>query len=97
MNYLQAILPDKTAPIQHWGQLYGCARSLAINDAIEKHPGLVVVLTPDSLTSATLFNETQFFNQNKTEFLNFPEWETLPYDIFLATRRYCLRKNFNPA
>lgn len=82
MNYLQAILPDKTTLIQYWGQLYGCARSLAINDAIEKHSGLVVVLTPDSLASTAIFNETRFFNQDSTEFLTFPEWETLPYDIF---------------
>lgn len=82
MNYLQASLPDDKHSIKHWGQLYGCARGLVISDAIEKHDGLVVVLTPDSLSSTTTYNETKFFNQNKKDFLSFPEWETLPYDIF---------------
>ena len=82
MNYLQASLPNKKQPIKHWGQLYGCARGLVISNAIEQHDGLVVVLTPDSLSSTIAYNETKFFNQDKTEFLSFPEWETLPYDIF---------------
>ncbi|MEM8843770.1 MAG: transcription-repair coupling factor [Pseudomonadota bacterium] len=82
MNYLTASLPDQNMPRKKWGQLYGCARSLVISDAIENHPGLVVVLTPDMLTSSAIFNEIQFFNQTKTQYLTFPEWETLPYDIF---------------
>ncbi len=82
MKYLQASLPDKQNPIKHWGQLYGCARSLVISDAIEKHDGLVVVLTPDSLSATNIYNETKFFNEHKKEFFSFPEWETLPYDIF---------------
>ena len=82
MNYLKASLPNKKQPIKHWGQLYGCARGLIINDAVHQHDGLVVVLTADSLSSTITYNETKFFNQNETEFLSFPEWETLPYDIF---------------
>lgn len=82
MNYLQASLPSSAHPIKHWGQLYGCARGLIINDAITQHDGLVVVLTTDTLSSTVTYNETKFFNQDKTEFLTFPEWETLPYDIF---------------
>ncbi len=82
MNYLKASLPNNKQPIKHWGQLYGCARGLIINDAVSQHDGLVVVLTADSLSSAITYNETKFFNQDQTEFLTFPEWETLPYDIF---------------
>ncbi|MFK7794273.1 MAG: transcription-repair coupling factor [Gammaproteobacteria bacterium] len=82
MNYLKASLPNDKQPIKHWGQLYGCARGLIINDAVQQHDGLVVVLTADSLSSTVTYNETKFFNQNNTDFLSFPEWETLPYDIF---------------
>ena len=82
MNYLKASIPDNSNPAKKWGQLYGCARSLVINHAIENYQGLVVVLTPDTLSSSAIFNEIQFFNQNNTEHLTFPEWETLPYDIF---------------
>ena len=59
MNYLQASLPNASNPIKHWGQLYGCARSLIINDAVAQHDGLVVVLTADTLSSLTTFNETK--------------------------------------
>jgi transcription-repair coupling factor (superfamily II helicase) len=82
VNYLKASLPTNKQPIKHWGQLYGCARGLIINDAVHQHDGLVVVLTADSLSSTITYNETKFFNQGETEFLSFPEWETLPYDIF---------------
>ena len=73
MNFLQASLPDKTTPKKHWGQLYGCARSLVINDAIEQHDGLVVVLTPDSLSCSQIFNEVRFFHQDNADFISFPE------------------------
>ena len=82
MNYLKASLPDKTHSIKHWGQLYGCAQALIINDAVNQHDGLVVVVTADTLSSITTYNETKFFNQDKSQFLSFPEWETLPYDVF---------------
>ncbi len=98
MNYLKAFLPDKKSPRRHWGQLYGCARSLVISDAVERHDGLVVVLTQDSLTCSQIFNEVQFFNQSESELISFPEWETLPYDIFsphediVSERISCLQK-----
>ena len=82
MYYLSASIPDNKHPKIKWGQLYGCARSLVISDAVEKHQGLVVILTPDTLTTSTIYNEVSFFNEGKTEYLSFPEWETLPYDIF---------------
>ena len=82
MYYLSALLPDEKRPKVKWGQLYGCARSLIISDAIEKHQGLVVVLTPDTLSTSTIYNEVSFFSQGKVKHLSYPEWETLPYDIF---------------
>ena len=80
MNYLKASLPEHGR--QHWAQLYGCARSIIISDAIAKHEGLVVVLTPDSTSAATVLHESQFFHDSAADFFSFPEWETLPYDIF---------------
>lgn len=82
MNYLQASLPNKSSSIKHWGQLYGCARSLVISDTIDQHNHLTVVLTPDSLTCSQIFSEVQLFNNSDANFISFPEWETLPYDIF---------------
>ena len=80
MTYLKASLPEHGH--QHWAQLYGCARSLIISDAIRNHDGLVVVLTPDTPSATTILNESQFFHDSARDFFSFPEWETLPYDIF---------------
>lgn len=80
MSYLKAALP--TQKVQHWGQLNGCSRSLVISDAITQHDGLVVVLTPDTLSAQAILHETQFFHGLNADFLSFPEWETLPYDVF---------------
>lgn len=82
MNYLQASLPSKSSPTKHWGQLYGCARSLVISDAIDRHNHLTVILTPDSLSCSQIYNEVQLFNNSNANFISFPEWETLPYDVF---------------
>lgn len=82
MNYLNATLPVNRSHVKHWGQLYGCARSLAISDAIDQHDGLVVVITPDSLTNQQILNEVSYINQQSFDCLSFPEWETLPYDVF---------------
>lgn len=80
MSYLKALLP--TQDKHHWGQLHGCSTSLVISDAISQHDGLVVVLTPDTLSAQAILHETQFFHGSQSDFLSFPEWETLPYDIF---------------
>lgn len=82
VNYLDAILPEHRSQVKHWGQLYGCARSLAISDAIDQHDGLVVIITPDSLTNQQILHEVSYINQQPHDILSFPEWETLPYDVF---------------
>ena len=82
MNYLQASLPDTLTTIKQWGQLYGCARSLVISDAIDRHPHLTVILTPDSLSCSQILHEVDAFNDSDAKIISFPEWETLPYDIF---------------
>ena len=82
MNYLKASLPANKNAIKQWGQLYGCARSLVISDAIDQHNHLTVILTPDSLSCGQILNEVQAFNSSDASIISFPEWETLPYDIF---------------
>lgn len=80
MTYLTASLPKHGQ--QQWAQLYGCARSMVISEAIKNHDGPVVVLTPDTSSAVTVLNESQFFHHSSCDFMSFPEWETLPYDIF---------------
>jgi transcription-repair coupling factor (superfamily II helicase) len=74
-------LPTTSYPWVTWGRLYGSSRGLAIAAAQAQHPGLTVVLAPDAQTAGRLEQEVRFF-ANQAEVLLFPDWETLPYDVF---------------
>lgn len=65
-----------------WIDLTGCAESLALANAIEQENRLFVIVTPDNQTALQLTQELAFFLQNKYPILHFPDWETLPYDVF---------------
>lgn len=81
-NPCNPILPNDGKKI-FWGNLLGSSLSLSISQAAKQHPGLIVIITPDSLTTQRLEAELHFFNDDKNiEILNFPDWETLPYDHF---------------
>lgn len=74
---------EKTEKRRHWGRLYGCADGLAIAEAARQHDGPVLVVTSDTPTASRLEEEIRFFFQEETcPLLGFPDWETLPYDIF---------------
>lgn len=81
-NPLRPVLPkDKT--LMRWGQLYGSSYTLAIASAAVDYPGLVLVIAPDSQTALRIEAELIFFTRNSNlDILVFPDWETLPYDIF---------------
>ena len=65
-----------------WSGLKGCGDSLALASAISNHNGLFVIVTQDTQTALRLEHELAFFLQNEFPILHFPDWETLPYDIF---------------
>lgn len=80
---LQPPLP--TAPAEHhqWGRLYGSSAALAIARAAEQGERLVLALTPDVQGVARLTAELGFFlDDPNVPVLGFPDWETLPYDVF---------------
>ncbi len=66
-----------------WGGLHGCSASLAIASAARDYPGLILVVTPDMQSASRLERELVFFlSDAKVPVVNFPDWETLPYDLF---------------
>ena len=65
-----------------WTGLTGCADSLALANAIDNENRLFVIITPDNQTALRLEHELAFFLQGKHPILQFPDWETLPYDVF---------------
>ncbi|WP_068826316.1 transcription-repair coupling factor [Pseudomonas sp. BMS12] len=73
-------LPAATGK-QHWGNLPGAALSLAIAEAASAAKRFTLLLTHDSQSAERLQEELAFFAPN-LPVLHFPDWETLPYDVF---------------
>lgn len=95
------LIPNKIHNKQTWGQLYGSSLSLALAEFSEQTSGAKLLIAPDNLAAAQLFDELQFFIQNHSdtqEILLFPDWETLPYDRFsphqdiISERLYALSR-----
>lgn len=76
----------ETRPLQMhkhtiFGSLLGCSLSLGLANIAAEHKGVLVVLVSDTETAAKLERDLKFF-LNEIPVLTFPDWETLPYDIF---------------
>ncbi len=66
-----------------WGRLYGAATALAIASAARQADGPLLVVVPDMPSATTLRAELRFFlRASQLPVLAFPDWETLPYDVF---------------
>jgi transcription-repair coupling factor (superfamily II helicase) len=75
-------VPQKKDQAFIWTGLTGCGDSLALASAIKNETRLFVIVTPDNQTALRLEHELAFFLQNEYPILHFPDWETLPYDVF---------------
>jgi len=88
INTLNPLYPDKDSDFASWGQLHGCAQDLLIANAAKEYKGLIVVVTPDSQSAYSIKDNVNFFLGNKANNSSqqqvhiFPDWETLPYDVF---------------
>ncbi|AVP98433.1 transcription-repair coupling factor [Ahniella affigens] len=60
----------------------GSGLSLAIADTARQHEGLVLVVVADSHAAHQLEAELGLFAPADLPILHFPDWETLPYDVF---------------
>jgi transcription-repair coupling factor (superfamily II helicase) len=68
-----------------FGSLLGCSLSLHLANIAILHSGVLVVLVSDTQFASKLEIELKFFlskHQTEVPVLTFPDWETLPYDIF---------------
>ena len=71
--------PDKPSV---WLGLKGCGDALVLAEAVKKEDRLYLVVTEDTQTAVRLEHEIKFFLGGNAPVLHFPDWETLPYDIF---------------
>ncbi len=76
-------LPEKPGERLQWGRCSGAVHELAIAGAARQWPGLVVVIARDVQEASRLEQALGFFLQDEPlPILHFPDWETLPYDVF---------------
>ncbi len=76
-------LPEKGGERLLWGRALGAAGGLAIASAARNWPGLVVAVARDLQQARKLEQELAFFLEGTDlPLLHFPDWETLPYDVF---------------
>ncbi len=78
---LHPALPRKPDDVMHWGQLHGCSLELLLAHASKDFDGLLVIMTPDMHSAYKLEEGVRFFSGDAAIHV-FPDWETLPYDVF---------------
>ncbi|MCG6939802.1 MAG: transcription-repair coupling factor [Thiohalocapsa sp.] len=80
---LQPPLPEAAGERLLWGRLYGAAAALAIASAARQAGRPIVATVPDMPAAAALREALGFFLKgDDLPVLTFPDWETLPYDVF---------------
>ena len=82
MKNAQYPIPNSKQPVVNWSNFSGCADAFALATAIQTHQRLFVIVTPDAYSALRLENELAFFLNHLPPILHFPDWETLPYDVF---------------
>ena len=85
MSVLSPRLPAGRGERRRWTSLYGSSHGLAIAGAARAHPGPLMVVAPDAPAAQRLEDEIRFFlgaAEQGVPLVNFPDWETLPYDVF---------------
>ena len=83
-----ALIPAKDGDNLSWNGLSGSAEILAVTELAQAHDNLIVVITADSSATERWTSGINFFAGNagddadNLDVLRFPDWETLPYDVF---------------
>ncbi|HEX6833223.1 MAG TPA: transcription-repair coupling factor, partial [Rudaea sp.] len=75
-------LPRDPKQRRYWIAPHGSAAALAIAEAARAHAGIVVAVARDTHAAQALESDLRVFAANEIEVLHFPDWETLPYDLF---------------
>ena len=74
-------LPATPKQRRYWTPPHGSARALLVAEAARSHGGLLVAVTRDTQRAHALEDELRIF-AGGLPVLHFPDWETLPYDVF---------------
>lgn len=80
-EFLNLSIPTQPGQRLRLNDLHQDSLSLALNQLANRYEGTILVVTPDTLIANRLEAAVKFFSPDST-ILNFPDWETLPYDHF---------------
>jgi transcription-repair coupling factor (superfamily II helicase) len=80
-------MPDIAFPkpgqnIAWWQKPGSSALAWALSEAATQWPGVLLVVTRDTHTAHSLEAGLSVFLGERLPLLHFPDWETLPYDVF---------------
>ena len=76
-------LPSAPGGLQHWGRCIDAALSLALASAAGELSQPLLLITDDVQSASRVADELEFFLQGRgLPVTVFPDWETLPYDVF---------------
>ncbi len=80
-------IPEGRGQRLAWVGLPGRSDALALTELGQRlaqadEPKQLLVITEDSAIAQTLVNAMAFFSDSSLSILQFPDWETLPYDAF---------------
>ncbi|WP_298635468.1 transcription-repair coupling factor [uncultured Umboniibacter sp.] len=77
-------LPFANSParISKWPDLHGAGVALSIHDWQQSQQKLLVVICAEASMALQLTDELSYLAKDQYSVINFPEWETLPYDQF---------------
>jgi transcription-repair coupling factor (superfamily II helicase) len=83
-NLMHPPLPHEVKQRRFWKAPPGSAAALAIAQAARAHAGVVVAVTRDTQGAHALEADLRVFaaGAEPLDVLHFPDWETLPYDLF---------------
>jgi len=79
---LDPSLPTSAKQRRYWNAPHGSSLALALAETSRKHAGLVVAVARDTHAAVALETELGVFAGGDIDVLHFPDWETLPYDLF---------------
>ncbi|MBU1435764.1 MAG: transcription-repair coupling factor, partial [Gammaproteobacteria bacterium] len=81
---LLASLPQLSAArdLLSWGNLQGAALPLMLSELLRQQQALYLLIVPDTPTALRIEQELSVFLGDSSLIHSFPDWETLPYDIF---------------
>jgi len=84
LSVFSPILPEKAGSKISYGSLYGNSDALMISQLAKQHSSMTVIATENMNQALQMEFALRFFLRNDENYpiLSFPDWETLPYDVF---------------